>query len=90
MPGKLKIAVLYEPSDNVTPPERERRRRREKRAPIRGHKRDRRAKRDHLLRPLMIVAQVVVEERDVVVRQSGGEAEGYKARADNPGTVEPT
>jgi D-alanine-D-alanine ligase len=44
--GKLKIAVLYEPSDNVTPPERERRRRREKRAPIRGHKRDRRAKLD--------------------------------------------
>ena len=46
MAGKLKIAVLYEPSDNVTPPERERRRRREKRAPIRGHKRDRRAKLD--------------------------------------------
>jgi D-alanine-D-alanine ligase len=44
--GKLKIAVLYEPSDNVTPPERERRRKREKRTPIRGHKRDRRAKLD--------------------------------------------
>lgn len=46
MPGKLKIAVLYEPSDNVTPPERERRRKREKRAPVRGHKRERRAKLD--------------------------------------------
>jgi len=44
--GKLKIAVLYEPSDNVTPPERERRRRREKSAPIRGRKRERRAKLD--------------------------------------------
>src|SRR2546421_13057654 len=42
----LKIAVLYEPSDNVTPPERERGGKREKRAPIRGHKRDRRAKLD--------------------------------------------
>ncbi len=46
MAGKLKIAVLYEPSDNVTPPERERRRRREKSAPIRGRKRERRAKLD--------------------------------------------
>jgi len=44
--GKLKIAVLYEPSDNVTPPERERRRKREKSAPIRGRKRERRAKLD--------------------------------------------
>ena len=46
MPGKLKIAVLYEPSDNVTPPERERRRRREKGAPVGGRKRERRAKLD--------------------------------------------
>ena len=46
MPGKLKIAVLYEPSDNVTPPERERRRKREKPAPVRRRKRERRAKLD--------------------------------------------
>ncbi|HEX9572860.1 MAG TPA: ATP-grasp domain-containing protein [Myxococcales bacterium] len=46
MAGKLKIAVLYEPSDNVSPPERERRRKREKSAPIRGRKRERRAKLD--------------------------------------------
>ena len=46
MAGKLKIAVLYEPSDNVTPPERERRRKREKSAPVRGRKRERRAKLD--------------------------------------------
>jgi len=44
--GKLKIVVLYEPSDNVTPPTRERRRRKEKSAPVRGHKRERRAKLD--------------------------------------------
>jgi D-alanine-D-alanine ligase len=44
--GKLKIAVLYEPSDNVTPPEQERRRRREKRAPPRARKHERRAKLD--------------------------------------------
>jgi len=44
--GKLKIAVLYEPSDNVTPPERERRRKREKSAPVRGRKRERRVKLD--------------------------------------------
>ncbi|HEX9602686.1 MAG TPA: ATP-grasp domain-containing protein [Myxococcales bacterium] len=46
MAGKLKIAVLYEPSDNVTPPERERRRKREKSAPVRGRKRERRVKLD--------------------------------------------
>jgi D-alanine-D-alanine ligase len=46
VPGKLKIAVLYEPSDNVTPPERERRRKREKPAPVRRRKRERRAKLD--------------------------------------------
>ena len=46
MAGKLKIAVLYEPSDNVTPPERERRRRREKRTPIGKRKHERRAKLD--------------------------------------------
>ncbi|HKC59530.1 MAG TPA: D-alanine--D-alanine ligase [Myxococcales bacterium] len=54
MAGKLKIAVLYEPSDNVTPPERERRGKREKGASIRGRKHERRAKldRDEVLEAL--------------------------------------
>ena len=46
MPGKVRIAVLYEPSDNVTPPRPERRRRREKGAHTRRRKRERRAKLD--------------------------------------------
>ena len=46
MAGKLNIAVLYEPSDNVTPPERERRRRREKKTPLPKRKHERRAKLD--------------------------------------------
>ena len=37
--------------------------------PDRQQDRHRRAHRHHLLRPLVIVAQVVVEERDVVVRK---------------------
>jgi D-alanine-D-alanine ligase len=54
--GKLKIAVLYEPSDNVTPPEPERRRKREKGASIRGRKHERRAKldRDEVLEALRL------------------------------------
>ena len=54
MPGKLKIAVLYEPSDNVTPVRPERRRRREKRPPAGPRKRERRAKldRDEVLEAL--------------------------------------
>ena len=38
--------------------------------PDRQQDRDRRAERHHLLGPLMVVAQVVVEERDVVVREA--------------------
>jgi D-alanine-D-alanine ligase len=54
VPGKLKIAVLYEPSDNVTPLRPERRRRREKRPPAGPRKRERRVKldRDEVLEAL--------------------------------------
>jgi D-alanine-D-alanine ligase len=54
VPGRLKIAVLYEPSDNVTPVRPERRRRRERRPPAGPRKRERRAKldRDEVLEAL--------------------------------------
>ena len=58
--------------------------------PDRRQDRDRRAKRYHLLRPVMVVAQVVVEERDVVVRQSGREPERDEGRRDDPRAVEPS
>jgi D-alanine-D-alanine ligase len=46
VPGKLRIAVLYEPSDNVTVPHPDRRRRPERGVRARRRKRERRAKLD--------------------------------------------
>jgi len=58
--------------------------------PDRQQNRNRCAHRHHLLRPLVIVAQVVVEERDVVVRQPGRQPEGDERRRNDPGSVERT
>jgi len=54
VPGKLRIAVLYEPSDNVTPVRPERRRGRQKRPQAQTRKRERRVKldRDEVLEAL--------------------------------------
>src|SRR5206468_660994 len=57
--------------------------------PDRQQDRDWRPERHHLLCPLMIVAQVIVEERDVVVRQAGREPERDEGRRDDPRSVEP-
>ena len=49
---------------------------------------DRRAQRDRLLRPAVIGAEVIEEERDVVVRKAAGDAEGQEAAGDDPGAAE--
>ena len=48
---------------------------------------DRRAERNRLLRPAVIGAEVIEEERDVVVRKAAGDAEGEEAAGDDPGAA---